>query len=126
MMDLANLSDKELLELAASAGGLEVVAPIGSCGFFGLWVRSANRRRKFRWNSLRNYGDALELAVRVGMRIETPKYQGFGTTVDTYGHGPGQTVFSDDPMLQTCRAITLAAAAVQLQRMKEQAHAKAD
>lgn len=123
MMDLANLSDKELLELAAAAGGF--LGPFEYCTLAD-GVPALYMKKNGFWSSLHMRDDALELAVRVGMRIETPKYKGFGTTVDTYGQGPGQTVFGDDPMLQTCRAITLAAAAVQLQRMKEQAHAKAD
>jgi len=53
----------------------------------------------YRWNPLDSDGDALRLAVTLGMCIETPKYKGFGTTVGN------QTVFRDDPFEQTRRAI---------------------
>ena len=52
-------------------------------------------------------GDALRLAVKLGLRVETPKYKGYGSTCGN------QVVFQDGcPCAQTRRAIVRAAAAL--------------
>jgi hypothetical protein len=87
-----NRTDDELLALAAKGGGIDTSKP---------------------WNPLTNSGDALELAVRLGLRLTLPKYKGFGTTADPQnGSTAGCTAFRDDPMQQTREAIVLAAAEI--------------
>ena len=126
------MTDRELLELAAKAAGIEYNPerskphPI-SGAFFGLWLvfhdePSEYARRYF--NPLRDDGDALRLAVKLGFdvcidtRIErNPDTQviGFiGDGADTFdvieSHG--------DPYAATRRAIVRAAAALAKQEVK--------
>lgn len=89
-------TDRELLELAAKAIGLTLQ-------YNYLGGRDANQP----WDPLTDDGDALRLAVKLGQRIETPKYKGFGSSCGN------QTVFQDGcPYAQTRRAIVRAAAAI--------------
>lgn len=56
------MTDRELLEMAAKAAGLDVVM---TQPFIGLQIRSGNL-----WNPLTDDGDALRLAVRLGLRLD--------------------------------------------------------
>lgn len=85
-------TDDELLALAAKAGGIDTAKA---------------------WNPLTDDGDALRLAVALGLRLTLPKYKGFGTTADPQnGETAGCTAFRDDPMQQTREAIVRAAAEI--------------
>ena len=88
--------DLQLLEKAERAAYLP----------WDQWVEEGNAS----WNALDDDGDALQLAVIVGVRIETPKYKGFGTTVSPLNGATGVTVFREDRFEQTRRAIVMAAA----------------
>ena len=89
-------SDRELLEMAAKAAGIECVTP--------------TMIDHDQWNPLTDDGDALRLAVIVGIdvdhyfdRVETWKAGLHGFIVEAYG---------DDPCAATRRAIVRAAAAI--------------
>ena len=97
-------TDKELLELAAKAAGIEVHAalkngihtPIGSAG--AIYV----------WNPLESDKDALRLAVKLGMDIC------FGANYCIVRGSEQMPLVNNanDPYAATRRAITRAAAAI--------------
>jgi hypothetical protein len=67
-------TDRELLELAAKAAGLDVVM---TQPFIGLQIRNGNL-----WLPLADDGDALRLAVSLNMRVWT---DGTGVVVEPSG-----------------------------------------
>jgi hypothetical protein len=97
------MTDRELLELAAKAAGIEV--------FTGEHDDGLHDVDGFAWNPLTNDGDALRLAVRTGMDIhcggEFAKFVGVGEP-------PRQTMEPrrPDEYAATRRAIVRAAAAM--------------
>lgn len=96
-------TDRELLKLAAKAAGY----PPEWRG--NILIEEDDGPRK--WNPLTDDGDALRLAVGLGMRLELPKYLGYGTSAGIQRDGiAGCSVFRDNPMEQTRRAIVMAAA----------------
>lgn len=101
-------TDRELLELAAKAAGYLVQAsPSGN-----FLISEPNRSMRL-WTPLTDDGDALRLAVKLGLRLTLPKYQRFGTTAESQLEStPGHTVFRDDPMQQTREAIVNTAAEI--------------
>jgi len=111
----------EVLVLAAKAGRISYVPEHSKPSrsrkpWGGLWLEIKTEPVQFVrrvWNPLRDDGDALRLANAVGMRIETPKYKGFGATASPLREGTaGATAFRDDPGEQLRLAITLCAAEV--------------
>jgi hypothetical protein len=112
------MNDRELLELAAKAAGLEDYenglgrGPIYRKYHTGLqdWVR---------WNPLTSDGDALRLAVKLGLLISPSAYKpgenayGF-VGIAWYGQKVGfePEKFTDDPCAATRRAIVRAAAEI--------------
>jgi len=62
------LSDRELLELAAKAAGIEWYGMAGddndSCAYFDIGPDEV-----VKWNPLRDDGDALRLAVQCGLEV---------------------------------------------------------
>ncbi len=102
------MTDRELLELAAKAAGLEVT------GFYGeFWLTVEPRGENVGWNPLTDDGDALRLAVALGLRLTLPKYKGFGSSAESqHGGVAGCTAFREDPMEQTREAIVRAAAEI--------------
>jgi hypothetical protein len=100
------MSDRELLEAAAKAAGIEVVEEDASLGgAFWIWTES---RSQDLWSPLTDDGDALRLAVKLGIVIE----QGDGWS----DAGGWCTVYhsdhKDDPYAATRRAIVRAAAEI--------------
>lgn len=72
--DITTLSDRELLELAAKAAGLKIIAD----GAYNKGVIiDLPRGRSALWNPLHNDGDAFRLAVRLNLIIEPPRDNGF-------------------------------------------------
>jgi len=72
------MTDRELLELAAKAAGIEYdkaasFPPDGKTySFFGLWLvieGEPNERTRRRWNPLTDDGDAFRLAVKLGFHV---------------------------------------------------------
>jgi hypothetical protein len=117
-------TDKELLELAARAAGLEHMKWIGPIGL----VKMINPSRPDKtgsigpyWNPLTDDGDALRLAVRLRLRVDC--YDDLVEVMDgcePYKIGPESFTnrfvkieeFDSDPLSATRRAIVLAAAEI--------------
>ncbi len=59
------MTDKELLELAAKAAGMPVI----DSGGLGLRISSDGCKAGYMWNPLTDDGDALRLAVKLGLTI---------------------------------------------------------
>lgn len=97
------MTDKELLELAAKAAGINVV-----CFDTERNALKINGGSPSRWNPLTDDGDALRLAVKLGLSIRIAKKAGF-TWVNGF---EGSTPHSDNPHEATRRAITRAAAEI--------------
>ena len=103
------MSDRELLELAAKAAGIE-----GEWSSSGLWHRHTL------WNPLTDDGDALRLAVELGMDvcIDTPNEDrphthaiGFSSPYASESFGVVEN-HESDPYAATRRAIVRAAAEI--------------
>ncbi|EPD8436091.1 TPA: hypothetical protein ACSQFI_003579 [Pseudomonas aeruginosa] len=99
------MNDRELLELAARAAGIDPVLaePINlSTGV------------EYYWNPRDDDGDALRLAVK--LRLDITFYNGFQEVAAEPSNGdgmnPSQEVFIEDPYAATRRAITRAAAEI--------------
>lgn len=100
------MTDKELLEYAAKAAGIEIEAD----GLF--WDISQDPAVLREWNPLTDDGDALRLAVKLNMEI---KNDGVWIKVG-YSHGSPDyfcskydSSYSVDELLATRRAIVRAA-----------------
>jgi len=89
------VSDRELLELAAKAAGIE-----GEWSSSGLWHRHAL------WNPLTDDGDALRLAVKLNMTLAV------GIARSDAGEFTEFDMCDTDPDAATRRAITRAAAEI--------------
>lgn len=104
------MTDRELLEMAAKAAGLPMCdewdcAADGD----GILIGAGNGDLK-PWNPLTDDGDALRLAVVVGIDVDQ-----YGDRVETWKAGlEGFIVepYSGDPCAATRRAIVRAAAAI--------------
>jgi hypothetical protein len=94
------MTDKELLELAAKAAGVEYPNGQTYCETLGVWGMLDNRPYSW-WNPLTDDGDALQLAVKLY------KYDAFKIT-DIFDAQFGEY----DPYSATRRAIVRAAAAI--------------
>lgn len=104
------MSEREMLEMAAKAGGLivrrntEVVD--SDDRFIGLRVREDVKGAYRTWNSLTNSGDALPLAV--DLRISLHHFR------DSCAAASGARFYTElhngNPHAAACRAITRAAA----------------
>lgn len=108
------MTDRELLKLAAKAAGIELAwieyecAPRNVTGFHPLQnVFSGDL-----WNPLTDDGDALRLAVRLGLRIGVDKDSNI-THVQKLDVGLWITEpHNNDPYTSTRRAIVRAAAEI--------------
>jgi hypothetical protein len=109
------LSDRKLLELAAKAAGIkghfvekcpEAGHPIYSCGISRGAVTPL-------WNPLTDDGDALRLAVKLGIDIMVDRENGSTCTSFMFGEA-GLNTFENWPpeMAATRRAIVRAAAQI--------------
>ena len=64
--DIIRMTDRELLELSAKAAGMDVIAD--SQGIF--WMRlKPYQKINYMWNPLEDDGDALRLAVKLGISL---------------------------------------------------------
>lgn len=80
-------TDRELLELAAKAAGIDAEAhsELG-VGSEGLWLKGERTPDNDKyWNPLRSDGDALRLAVKLSMRVYV-----------YVGHGDDYTIAAGD------------------------------
>ena len=115
------MTDEELLELAAKAAGIE-----------GRWERDTNFKQErwyfnvpydnhnmltgFEWNPLTDDGDALRLAVKLGIRdyfgIEVQQTCVRATAFKHWEHCEYKEYKEQDPCTATRRAIVMAAAEI--------------
>jgi beta-glucosidase-like glycosyl hydrolase len=89
------MTDRELLEMAAKAAGFE-----NSPDFF-------NATHPVHWNPLTDDGDALRLAVKLGIAID---FDHEGGGVEALGNGVHALPANGDLAAATRRAIVMAAA----------------
>jgi len=119
------MNDRELLELAAKAAGLELDTKYGAfhdgSGRWWLSVKVGNEWHQ--WNPLTDDGDALRLAVKLELSILLRPYRveviSWPQTTDVLGFGIPPTPrvieiepYGDDPQVATRRAIVRAAAEI--------------
>ena len=95
------MTDKQLLELAAKAVGLKLQ-------YNYLGGRDANQP----WNPLEDDGDALQLAVKLGIQIVHYSVTSKGPDRVNAGRNGSPIPYGDDPCAATRRAITRAAAEI--------------
>lgn len=102
--------DKELLELAAKAAGIEgewYDNPFGS-GFMTAYIGNADVAP---WNPLKDDGDALRLAVKLDMNVEV--WNPFKEVwVVAEGYDVIEEPWGEDKLAATRRAIVRAAAEI--------------
>ncbi len=107
------MTDRELLELAATAAGYEWRKDIAEYrndrGIVGLWIINPVATG---WNPLDTDGDALRLAGLLNIDLEIND-MGIDTWVNAENYDDGVHVYEecgDDKMVSIRRAIVLAAA----------------
>lgn len=106
------MTDRELLEYAAKAAGVqyEWVSDSGVC--VGVEGNQWNGGPKY-WNPLNDDGDALRLAVPLDMEVRINRVDGWTEIV--FGYSVPMTAreaHGDDPYAATRRAIVRAAAEI--------------
>jgi len=109
----AVMSDRELLELAAKAAGMSDWAYVEKWGCMSKIRHAGGFYFDKDWNPLINDGDALRLAVKLGIdlvRLNLPT----GVGISAYdGKAPSAfEKYTDDPYAATRRAIVRAAAEI--------------
>lgn len=107
-------TDRELLELAARAAGIELIQYEikESAPFF-------DSATLMPWNPLTNDGDALRLAVKLNITIG-PSMCGREAYARTTLDDEFYDEYGNDKVAATRRAIVRAAAEIQLQKEREQ------
>ena len=112
-------TDRELLELAAKAAGIEYDVEASkphptSVAWFGLWLVIHGEPNEFtrrRWNPLTDDGDALRLAVK--LQIDIKQYGDHVVAWFDGGYiGTGRIHYDNDPCAATRSAIVRAAAEI--------------
>ena len=110
-----NTNDRELLELAAKAAGIEHGADRLDCGL-SITLPSGRHYSLPRWNPLVDDGDALRLAVKVGMEFAADDEATHCAFAYARVRGAGDShIFEpvvDDPCKAMRRAIVRAAAEI--------------
>lgn len=110
------MTDKEMLDLAADAAGIEIeYSPSGIENVGGSlrkfrvtsWHGPYLKGTKTDWNPLVDDGDALRLAVKLNMTVKTTDYGGAAKT-----EGEWLLVADTDTLAATRRAIVRAAAEI--------------
>ena len=103
------MNDRELLELAAKAAGISYKAWVKDWdGYEGLGI-DGDARNLTIWNPLTDDGDALRLAVKIGMELDIYEPR---IAVRTNIGSKVLEEFKDDPYAATRRAIVRAAAEI--------------
>lgn len=104
------MTDREMLELAAKAAGIELGEDRIDCG---VSVTDADGRHRSlpQWNPLNDAGDALRLAV--DLRIDLTHCEP-GCIIASHAHGDIKEGYGkgSDPLAATRRAIVRAAAEI--------------
>lgn len=106
---MSEMTDYEMLELAAKAAGYQIEWVKNS----GCYYRCEEKVGREQWDPLDNDGDALRLAVKVGMQFEVRVGVAAPNTV-VWIAAPGEIVVRhlDDPDAATRLAIVRAAAKI--------------
>lgn len=108
-------NDRELLELAAKAAGIEWCHIEGLCPDGGYWKFSDGKTQAW-WNPLTDDGDALRLVVNLGMILAVRDEGKTDASVHIEDHPHSWQSFlvehNDDPYAATRRAIVRAAAEI--------------
>ena len=106
-------TDSELLELVAKAAGLNVKAHSVNADdhWIGLIIGEKHTREKKFWNPLSDDGDALRLAVKLGLQIEI-NTRLLGDTLVISEFYDNVQCHNGDPYAATRRAIACAAAEI--------------
>lgn len=99
------MTDRELLELAAKAAGIDLY---GMAYMEGNYFYGNNRD----WSPLINDGDALRLAVKLGIGIAKPDRKFSNVRRAFVSDIGGFSVTDEDPYAATRRAIIRAAAEI--------------
>jgi hypothetical protein len=107
------MNDRELLEFAAKAAGIKIK------GYYedepSLSIKPGPKLPTARWNPLTDDGDALRLAVLLGMKIYPGEAYPWDEKCADYSTKFGAAVDEDeepDPYIATRRAIVRAAAEI--------------
>lgn len=105
---MSDQTDRELLELAAKAAGVPSKVVGASPGSY--WIEET-KSMHLQWNPLTDDGDALRLAVKLGMQVDMRDPE---TRIYAMGAGDVVTEYhaNRDPLAATRRAIVRAAAAL--------------
>jgi hypothetical protein len=98
------MKDRELLELAAKAAGIDCIWE-GDGDFI-------NQEDRLPWNPLTDDGDALRLAVKLGLKIEHYSVTSEGRCRVGAGTGFPTVTYEGDAYAATRRCITIAAAQI--------------
>jgi hypothetical protein len=108
------LTDRELLELAAKAAGIEAHDWLPGLGFAVDVPWKHGLSNVERWNPLTDDGDALRLAVTLAIAIYPPEEQGRSATANPPGHDAPwiNEPAGSDHFAASRRAIVRAAAAI--------------
>jgi len=107
-------ADIELLRLAAKAAGFDVDFDAQCLGKYGF-EKTRFGSVKAWWNALTDDGDALRLAVELGLRMNASARIGSGWAGCAVGDGAGrlgEVKMSGDSYADMRRAIVLAAAEI--------------
>ena len=113
------MDDRTMLELAAKSAGIEGVYIERDFGITGI-VASALGASDCPWNPLENDGDALRLVVTIGFSDEEgvsiflADKEDPTVVVRKGGKAGAMELAGSDPLAATRRAITRAAAEIQL------------
>jgi hypothetical protein len=104
------MTDRELLERAAKAAGIDAIVVNDQVDDDGLFMpRDRTPDNMKWWNPLRSDGDALRLAVK--LRIDVAHFT-TGVRADVTGYDDCYQANDADPYAATRRAIVRAAAAM--------------
>jgi hypothetical protein len=106
------MTDKELLELAAKAASIEcewkTLCNRNGGSHESMWIQSDYGE----WNPLTDDGDALRLAVKLRMCVESWGAGACAVVIVDNRAMVAEPHYGDDPERATRRAITRAAAAI--------------
>jgi hypothetical protein len=106
------MTDKELLELAAKAAGIEVrYQPITHRFLYEKDWRTGEGKYFAYWEPLTDDGDALRLAVKLNIAIRRSDKDDASYAASPYGPPPISEI-ATDPYAATRRAIVRAAAEI--------------
>jgi len=105
------MSDKELLELAAKAAGWNIFYRADEPDYH-LWRNADEALIDRHWNPLTDDGDAQRLAVKLGIIIQHQPDQAVVVTWSAHVDADYTEAYKDDPYAATRRAIVRAAASI--------------